>query len=420
PVTTGVNLSIYDDTTNVDGTPAPVDGIDYIYGGFNEDDNTSVSNNALTFNLTDKSVCCPINAGYSEFGNVTNNTITINSGTFDYCEIFGGCTIDGSATGNKIKINDGTFNGCNVYVGLSYSATCNVANNSLIISGGTFGGDSKIYGGNSVNGDAIGNELTITGGTFGENSKIYGGYAPDGNANNNTVEIFGGTFTDGFKLYGGYADDESKSMGNKLNLKIKMGGKAAEVGNFQEMNFTLPTNVLDNDKPMLSIDELYVDTFGGTATINVYAANGVKLNAGDRITLIKADTANDTFVAGAVLGGADVSKIIFLDENGTEIDPTTLDAFVGLQVILEMLKNYISGGFEDQQKAPVEAIAGSVAMINQSADLASGEAMASLQKETVAGFANTFGAITATRSKYQTGSHVDMDGWGFLVGAGTT
>ncbi|MCQ2381216.1 MAG: autotransporter outer membrane beta-barrel domain-containing protein, partial [Acidaminococcaceae bacterium] len=44
----------------------------------------------------------------------------------------------------------------------------------------------------------------------------------------------------------------------------------------------------------------------------------------------------------------------------------------------------------------------------------------SLQKETVDGFANTFGAITATRSKYKTGSHVDMDGWGFLVGAGTT
>ena len=339
---------------------------------------------------------------------------TVGSGSN---QIMGASTMNGGANNNKLFITNSTIGDGSMVAGAQ--AMGGDANDNYIkISNSSFGDGAIIYGGYSEGGNASGNTVNITGGAFGGGAEIYGGYSGgDGTsvADRNTVEISGGSFGDGFLLYGGY-DCAGTSSNNILNLKTKINGKASHVALFQTMNFTLPSEIVNGDT-MLQTDLLQVNDNDKTATVNVYAAKGVKLNKDDVITLVDSDDTPDTFVGGDILGGAaefyseaDAGE----DKNG---DGDQNDLIITLLQDFEQKK---SAGNEDQQKAPVEGIAAAMQTVNMSADLASGEGMKSLIAETAGGVTNTFGALTAGQSKYKTGSHVDIDGWGLLVGAGKT
>src|SRR5690606_2062517 len=88
----------------------------------------------------------------------------------------------------------------------------------------------------------------------------------------------------------------------------------------------------------------------------------------------------------------------------------------------------------EQAKAPVEGRASTMSMISQGADLASGAGMANALAATApdgshgtgaggsaAGGHSTgvaaFGAMSGDSSRYHTGSHVDTEGYGFMLGA---
>ncbi|MBQ0066609.1 MAG: autotransporter domain-containing protein [Phascolarctobacterium sp.] len=474
-ITTGVDLIITDSTqVNGNNVTAPFE----IFGGYTSG-SEDVKNNSITFNTTSATtIRAKIYGGYSQDGNVANNTVTISNGTFN-SGIYGGrinnsnatttargnaviidngtfggsiyagfggvggavensltinngtfntivyggdATNGGVAKKNTVTINDGTFTNKNVYGGVS-SGGGDATENEVIIKGGTFTG-TTIIAGNTMgdsSGNATGNTVTIKGGTFNNIEKLNGGrVANTGNATGNTVNIEGGTFNTIKNLYGGYVAATCTSSNNTLNLKIKLGGTSTEVGYFQTMNFTLPAGTQAGET-IIKTGKLYVDKNGGTATVNVKAANGVKLNVGDVITLVDSGDTSDTFTGGDILGGA--AEFYYETDAGEDLNGDG-DQY---DLVITLLKDFISGGGDDQQKAPVEGIAATVAMINQSADLASGEGMQNLLKNT-GNFdktetnynIDTFGAVTGTRTKYKTGSHVDMDGWGFLVGVGTT
>ena len=328
--------------------------------------------------------------------NIINSTMGTN--TFVY-----GGNASGNANYNSVNIYGGRFNGdpsgVKIYGG--YSSAGNANFNTVNIDGGDFLSNIIICGGQgSVN--ANNNMVNIIGGTF-EAVKIYGGNC-SGGASNNTVEISSGTFnTNGFQLFGGTLGAFGEN--NTLNLKIKMGGKADSVACFQRFNFTLPSGILSGEV-MLKTNSLAVDQTGSSsAEVNVYASNNVFLRAGETITLIESSTLpQGTFVGGDVLNGAGEVNL------------------VGNNLILTLLHNFDTRtvGSEDQQKAPVEGMAAAVQTVNMSADLASGQGMASLVANTADGTTNTFGAMSSGQSKYKTGSHVDVDGWGLLVGAGKT
>ena len=344
--------------------------------------------------------------GKSSFGKALYNSVNVEGGTFDNSSaIYGGyVNSSGNANYNKITINAGTFNNNNIG---NWSESGNSDKNTVIINDGNFEGYSSnygIWGGLSNSGSDTStneNKIYINGGTFGDNISFWGAYGSSGEAKDNIVEIAGGTFGNNFGLYGGYTGGASTN--NTLNLKIKMGGKANEVSHFQNMNFTLPSNITNGDIMLETASVTYDNT-----TIGVTAANGVKLNKDDVIYLVKADDINSTTIANdeeSVLNGAAIVKL-----DGNDLILTLLQDF-------EQKK---TAGNEDQQKAPVEGIAAAMQTVNMSADLASGQGMASLIAETAGGVTNTFGALTTGQSKYKTGSHVDIDGWGMLVGAGKT
>ncbi len=388
-----------------DGNTVDVKGVTLgsgaIYGGCSAKGN--VANNKV--NITDGTFGTQIYGGYNSKGNAVNNKVNITDGTFTKT-IYGGSAIDDSATvlvkNNSVTITTGTFNG-DVFGGY-----CNkvgeVVGNSVTINDGNFI-NKNVYGGWSRLGTVTENEVTIKSGTF-TGTSIYGGYilstssvAP-GSATGNKVNIEGGNFSGNYKLYGGYIFDDvgGTSTGNTLNLKIKMGGKAAEVGCFQIMNFTLPNDIADG-QTMLKTTNMKFDPTNTTINVDASAAT---LNDSDVITLIAYDSKTGNWTQGTITGGP----------AGWVISDT------GNSIIFSLPG--AGGGNEDQQKAPVEGIAAAVQMVNQSADLASGQGMASLVANTAGGATDTFGAMSAGSSKYKTGSHVDVDGWGVLVGAGKT
>ena len=391
---------------------------------------------------------------------------------------------NGSANENKVYVYGGTFSGGVGFWGGYNHSSGEANNNYVEINSGSFGNSAKIYGGKSDNGNALGNTLRITGGEIYAGTFCYGGYSVNGDANNNKVYfegcsiiptngmlyIFGGvgdngtangneiyilgdtdpnnylyvvagtgdTTAQGNNVYIG--NEEATTVFNNLKFEQLVGGivssgvditgnilhmrtakcSVGTVGGFDTVNFTLPASIKNNDTILTVIGTLVVDGTGGTAKINVKAANGVKLNKDDVITLVdvvNTGTISDNYEAGDILGGAaefyseaDAGE----DKNG---DGDQNDLIITLLQDFEQKK---TAGNEDQQKAPVEGIAAAMQTVNMSADLASGQGMKSLVAETAGGFTNTFGAFTAGSSKYKTGSHVDVDGWGVLVGAGKT
>lgn len=187
-------------------------------------------------------------------GNADNNTVII-SGNAQAVFIYGGSTVrDIFADPGSIKT--GTAN-----------------NNTVNISGGTFGGTVKVtyIDGSSATGDlsgvvyggissseASGNTVNISGGNL-DMATVCGGLAfssgdleqkTQPQVNNNTVNILA-PLTAG-ALLGGVIErpdgmlDYSSGSGNTLNVAAK-NVKAVFTGGFQNMNFYLPRDVANGD-----------------------------------------------------------------------------------------------------------------------------------------------------------------------------
>ena len=144
--------------------------------------------------------------GWTDAGNVTNNTLTLSGVTYSFGNVYGGFTVGtgnaegnklflkngasinvggwaiggrtnngGDATGNEIHIDDsGTGAGLYAVGGMTNGQTGNAAANQAFMTDGTasylYGG--FVFGANST-GNATGNELTLSGGTV--NRDVAGG-----------------------------------------------------------------------------------------------------------------------------------------------------------------------------------------------------------------------------------------------------
>ena len=334
------------------------------YGGYSENDN--VTGNMIEISDGTFKGENYFYGGYSKSGEASGNIVKISGGTFMTFEesirsIYGGGTLNGGAANyNEITILDGEFNA--VYVnGVSAGGGGEATGNIVNIFGGTFN-DVDFYAADT-SGNAYSNVLNISGGIFQGGCQFYATCLSSGKiAENNELNITGGTFDDGYQLYGGVAS--SINTGNILNLKIKMGGKATCVENFQIMNFTLPSDIAKDDI-MLSTASV---TFDNT-TIGVDADNGVKLKKGDIITLIAADskngdisnadayvldnkTYNDYLLDKIILGYNKIEADIVLLDQGFVDEEFTADA-LNKEVILSLCaakSKALSLGDKESQK----------------------------------------------------------------------
>lgn len=181
-------------------------------------------------------------------GGSVGSTIRIKGGEVTH-DVYGGRAGDGSATGNRVEI-----------------------------SGGRIG--NNVIGGLSTTGDASGNTVRITGGTITGN--VYGGQSTNRDATNNTVEICCPiTLT---SIMGGLSET-GQSSGNILHIASK-NISAGGVEHFQSLRFTLPSNIAPGDTLLTLPDG---EHFSGMDidTTNFELAPGVRLNRGDKITLVR-------------------------------------------------------------------------------------------------------------------------------------
>ena len=337
---------VLDNTVTIDG--GQITG--GVYGGSVEKDYVhydnyygDVTNNKVEINngtFTFDSTLVAIAGGFTEIGDASNNNyVTINNGTFTFdstramdpgaTDIAGGFTKKGNASNNHVKIYNGTFRTSDTDTSLlakspiiSGGTTCsgNANENNVTINNGTFISGAgimgtRIIGGCSADGSANDNTVTINGGTFKTSTTypavvIYGGEGTK-EANKNTVtintsmvyvDIYGGRAIDSYqvkgtaanntvnilkphnafeKLYGGDGD-ETTSTGNTLNLAAK-DVTAGWVNYFQNMNFTLPSGIANNDT-MLTVYHGSTNLTG--VTFGMKNAENVNLNPGDVINVL--------------------------------------------------------------------------------------------------------------------------------------
>ena len=440
-----------------------------IYGGAalidGEDEPGSYANNNKVFITTSKAtIMSDVYGGYADDGNATGNSVTIEAGNFQG-HISGGYA-HGDAEGNNVTITGGTFEG---YLdgGCAYGG--DAVGNSIAITGGTFS-DYEMTGGYAKDSNAEGNSVTITGGTF--EGYLDGGYADDGNATGNSVTITGGTFSGeivGASSFGGDATGNTITIsgsadlanasliggvshpristfgggpsiggesvgggevsGNTLNIgtdSSSWSGKVESIRGFDSINF----NNVAWEKGGTVVQATDLELNNTTITANI--KSGTLTEENEMMKLIQ--TENDIVGSIATTGNtvnvgiaesyegviSQEDKAIVITLTGTPSSGDTGDEGNGD----EGTGNEGTGNTtpqpsrNDQVLVLGESRAAAVAFTNQGSELIETGLNALArdnEKDT-----KVFAAVYGNHSEYETGSHVNVNGWSGIVGIGKT
>lgn len=388
-------------------------------------------------NMSSGIVVGNVDGGYisSEGGIVAYNRVNITGGTIKGIlqemggvnVVIGGGIYGGSASGegnqvigNSISISGNTVNDyvgeMQIMAGGSASgAKSKVKGNSVTISGGTIA--NLICGGYAEGAESKvkGNSVTISSGTvIGE---VCGGYVRNmksivtdnsvGKVRGNSVTISGGTVTG--EVYGGYVEVGTDSTvtgstvtGNSITLSGTADVSGADLYGSNLSASGTNNNLVINGwsgavKRLHNFDQIQVKALSG----------GLNLTAGKRTVFV--NTADEIFnssldpteakemqagVALTVNGNVGISE----DNKNIYIDVTAVRA-------------------SDQTAIATESRAASVAVVGRGSEAVtdsldalrgSGEGL------------DTFAAVVGSRSRYDTGSHVDVNGWNGIAGTAWT
>ena len=342
--------------------------------------------------------------GNSSGGNANSNVVdvgNVDGGSFIISDLIGGVSSNGSANDNTVIVGDSSsFSGnfTNVYGGKS-GGSGNANGNIVSIYNGVF---TNVYGGRADgDGYATGNEVYLNGGTF--NGSIYGGFSQSGSATGNTIDISTSAILGaGSRLYGGFTNSarHDARTGNTLNIRkpITITG----IDNFENYNFYIPSNFSANNA-MITVSS----GNGNSGAINLEDANiridvnNESLKQGDTVVLIDEKGGfgfnGDPFYAGTAPNGSGLINWTF----GLDVEENQLRATI-LGKALDSNTQSLSYGF----------LSGLV-LANQGADAIAGSAMDSAMtaahKGPIQGL-GAFGSLVAGKTKYDTGSSIDMVG----------
>lgn len=429
---------------------------------------TSASLAASNYTLTINSgTMKTVYGGYTSAATAEGNTVTINGGTIGagdgYSEAVVGGKAATTASNNTINIKGGTITG-SIIGGDGATAS----NNTINISGGTIGADSawtSINAGRSTTdgGTASGNTITISGdveflgNVLISTGTVQGTSGTTGTSSNNTLNIL--TAITVAELSGG---DGATHSGNTLNIAAK-GVTTNGLMAFDSINFYLPSDIA-NGETMLTVKGN--SEFGTTVdltgvTYGVTALSGVSLKKGDTVNLILGDgatlntDATLSTVASSTLSSASFLSLASLDT----VDTYTLSiSKCGDNAIIATVDNVTSSSTDDSnnssnssssdsgnsnsssstsnsssdvKKSTVETRAASVSMLTQASDFmastgfseaanavsqAAAEAQASGAEAPTSASFTPFAAMGGQKMRAESGSHVDIKGYGLNVG----
>jgi outer membrane autotransporter protein len=338
----------------------------------------------------------------------SGNTVDATGITADY--IYGGYAgsegISAESIGNEVIISNSTVNytiiGGNVY--LYSSGIAIAANNTVIISGGVVG--YNVYGG------CVALSLGFFVGSGTATSNII---EIIGDPDLTTSEIFGGLIWD--RYYDRVVTNMDAFTGNALNVKTS-GLTVKGLYNFEYINFFLPSTLTAGETVIIAKDKVRFSQFddgsGKRATVNVGIEGASSpLRKNDTVTLISAGTLIGT-VANAAATVQATQGVTLKYEFGI--------SQVGNKLLLTVPSD---PKLNEQTKALSEGFISGLSLVNLGADLAAGqgmsEAVSAASRAAREGVSagpsfGAFGAISGGKSRFNTGSHVDVSSISLMVG----
>ena len=305
-----------------------------------------------------------------------------------------GKTLDGDVIDNHVTIRNSTITG-DVYAGVTGTEAADKATgNSVTLDNVTIdatAGEISIAAANitagSATGEATGNTVTLTG--------------EIGLTGSNAVNLTGVNIT-------GATPANDAYTGNTLEVRDYKAaeGSAAfgEISGFETYNFHFENVPLGSD-PVLSAGEITLDN-GKTGD----ALQNAKVNltlAGAAATLKQGDTVqlfddSDDIIAGADAAVLTITQGAVLKYTGT----------LGNDGAIEITDVGATPG----SKALAEGALAGLALLTQGGDLAADKGIAAATRSAANGDLVGFGAVGGGSLRYDTGSHVDVDGYSLLAG----
>lgn len=388
-------------------------------------------------NMSSGIVVGDVDGGYisSEGGIVAYNRVNITGGTIKGIlqemvgvnVVIGGGIYGGSASGegnqvigNSISISGNTVNDyvgeMQIMAGGSASgAKSKVKGNSVTISGGTIA--NHICGGYAEGAESKvkGNSVTVSSGTvIGE---VCGGYVRNmessvtdnsvGKVRGNSVTISGGTVTG--EVYGGYVEVGTDSTvtgstvtGNSVTLSGTADVSGADLYGSNLSASGTNNNLVINGwsgavKSLHNFDQIQVKALAG----------GLDLTAGKRTVFV--NTVNG--ISGGLLNPTEAKEMqagVALTVSGNmSISEDNKDIYIDVTGVR----------VSDQTVIATESRAASVAAVGRGAEAVT-DSLDTLRGSREG--LSTFASIIGSRSRYNTGSHADVNGWNGIVGTAWT
>lgn len=320
-----------------------------------------------------------------------------------------------AAVNNSVMVSGGTEDSiCGGYAE-SYSGRAEASKNSVAIVGGrvtesVYGGrvfSESGRGGTDMIAEAKGNRVSISGGMVTGN--VYGGHANSGfgstAADNNRVMVSEGTVTG--KIYGGYADSVFGKTEAKNNTVILSG--TADVSGADLYGSNLDAEGTNNNL-VINGWSGRVNSLNNFDQLEVRAvAGGQNLTTGDTISLFTVTNGvEDSFSQNPVGQKVNAQAGVALTVSGNMgISEDNKNVYIDVTGVRP----------SDQTAIATESRAASVAVVGRGAEAVtdsldalrgSGEGL------------DTFAAVIGSRSRYDTGSHVDVNGWNGIAGTAWT
>ncbi|MDR1870970.1 MAG: autotransporter outer membrane beta-barrel domain-containing protein [Deltaproteobacteria bacterium] len=366
----------------------------FVYGGYSG--NGSVADSSALIMGTK---AASVGGGYSKKGSVTNGTVAVLESNITG-NVSGGYSEDGPVTDSHALVSFSQVS-LDVYGGYALNGSANYNDVEIVSSKAT----NVIGGYSAANGEASFNKVFVESSNV---SEVLGGYSLAGDANNNYV-VLAGKANVSTRLAGGRVGvSGANAYANNTLVLLNYdpsGGPIAFVENFQYYNFYLPSAVKDG---FVALQATNVDlgTNASSQWIHIDDLNGAPdLAIGDAIILINATAISGNFPDATVQG--DIG-FFFENDYDVHLDPTAkrLTATVAS-----------SPRLKDRVKSVAETSAARLAFVTQGQDylVDQGLSLAKTRAGAEGGFA-VFAGFSGGKSRYETGSHVDLSGINALIG----
>ncbi|MDR1661114.1 MAG: autotransporter domain-containing protein, partial [Azoarcus sp.] len=349
---------------------------------------SSGSANGNVIELDNVKIVSKITGGYGKTL-AQGNTITIKNA--EVGAVTGGQTVDGDVIDNHVTIINSTITG-NVYAGQPGNlATDKATGNSVTLENVKIdSSDAAItvsaaqIAADNATGDATGNTVTLAG-----KIELSG---------SNNVSLKSVNVTGSSPVNDAYT-------GNTLEVRDyeAVGTKVfSEISGFENYNFYFENVPLGSD-PVLEATEVKLDNAAGTKNAQVklsLAGQAATLKLGDQVQLF-----HET--AGGEISGASAATLS-ITQGATLQYSGSLDANGAL--------NVTSVSTTPSSKALSEGALAGVALLTQGADLAVDKGIAAALRATSTPGLSGFAAVGGGSLRYDTGSHVQVDGFSLLAG----